>query len=736
MKKRSILTSSMFAAASLSLLAPALPSAALAQSAGLEEIVVTAQKREESLQDTPISIVALGPAQLENLGISDINDLGSNIPNLQITPHSNSGAIPRIFIRGVGNFDDQITQDPSVAVYMDGVYVGRNQGMGVEVADIERIEVLRGPQGILYGRNATGGAINFITRAPGLEQWGFSQQLTFGRRDEFRSRTMLNVPVGDTFAARLFYLDSSKDGFVRNTANGEDTYGGEDRDAQRIDLLFRPNDAVDIRYAFDRSKLEDSPFYLAGTTPGVAPQRPSTSHDGNQLIKPSDITTMGHQVTINWQLHDGLTLRSITAYRDLDSYVYQDYLSGTGRPNTPLFIDNDVDQDQWSQELQLLGSALDGRLEYILGAYYFEEQGDGQISTWLPNFGIRQYSDTDTENKAAAVFGQGTYTPVQLDQRLHITLGARWSKDDRQAELERYNQLLVFNNPGDFTDVSPGFILPASVQNGAGDQDFDHVSPALTVTWDLNDSANIYAKVVEGYKTGGFNIRASTIAFFENGFDPETLISYEAGIKSQWLDNRLRANLAVFRAEYDDIQINAQSDISDPSKSDVLNAGKATINGAELELSAMVAEGLVLSLQYGYLDAGYDKIIDGLGQNVTNNFAFINAPENSYTLDATYDIARTCIGQLIANLNYTWQDDKYSSVSTNFGEYTIDDYGLLNARLTLDEIPGLSKGYVKAAIWGKNITDEEYSFINAPGFGTYRAWGEPRSYGLDLTYQF
>jgi len=150
----------------------------------------------------------------------------------------------------------------------------------------------------------------------------------------------------------------------------------------------------------------------------------------------------------------------------------------------------------------------------------------------------------------------------------------------------------------------------------------------------------------------------------------------------------------------------------------------------------MVAEGLVLSLQYGYLDAGYDKIIDGLGQNVTNNFAFINAPENSYTLDATYDIARTCIGQLIANLNYTWQDDKYSSVSTNFGEYTIDDYGLLNARLTLDEIPGLSKGYVKAAIWGKNITDEEYSFINAPGFGTYRAWGEPRSYGLDLTYQF
>ncbi|MBP8925591.1 MAG: TonB-dependent receptor, partial [Pseudomonadales bacterium] len=443
-----------------------------------------------------------------------------------------------------------------------------------------------------------------------------------------------------------------------------------------------------------------------------------------------------HQVTINWELRDGLTLRSITAYRDLDSYFYQDYLSGTGRPNTPLFIDNDVDQDQWSQELHLLGSALDGRLEYIMGAYYFEEQADGEISTWLPGFGIRQYNSTDTKNEAVAVFGQATYTPVQLDQRLHITLGARWSKDDRQADLSRYNQLIVFNNPGNFTDVSPGFILPASVQSGKGDQDYDHVSPALTLSWDLNDSANIYAKVVDGYKTGGFNIRASTIAFFENGFEPETLVSYEAGIKSQWLGNRLRANLAVFRAEYDDIQINAQSDISDPSKSDVLNAGKATINGAELELSAMVTEGLLLSLQYGYLDAGYDKIIDGLGQNVTNNFAFLNAPENSFTLDATYDIAQTPIGLLIANLNYTWQDDKYTTATTNYGEYTIDSYGLLNARLTLDEIPGLRKGTVKASIWGKNMTDEEYTFINAPGFGTYVAWGEPRTYGVDLTYQF
>src|SRR5690606_7312766 len=178
----------------------------------------------------------------------EIADLGGNIPNLQVSPHTNSATTPRVFIRGVGNFDDQITQDPSVAVYVDGVYVGRNQGMGMEVADIERIEVLRGPQGTLYGRNATGGAINFVSVAPEIGQWGGSQKLTFGSRDEFRSRTMVNIPLSENLAARVFYLTSEKDGFVDNAGYGESTYGAEDHDAQRFDLLWQPSDTFEARY--------------------------------------------------------------------------------------------------------------------------------------------------------------------------------------------------------------------------------------------------------------------------------------------------------------------------------------------------------------------------------------------------------------------------------------------------------------------------------------------------------
>ena len=733
--KKLFVKSTLLTAASLSLLAPA--AAVHAQAVGLEEVVVTAQKREEFLQDTPISLVAMGTQQLENLGIAYIGDLGSSVPNLQLSPHPNSATTPRVFIRGVGNFDDQITQDPSVAIYMDGVYVGRNQGMGMEVADIERIEVLRGPQGTLYGRNATGGAINFVTRAPDLGQWGASQQFTFGRRDEFRSRTMVNIPAGDRFAARLFYLTSQKDGFIKNMGNGTSTYGAEDHDAVRADLLFQATDDIEIRYAYDRSHMEDSPFYLDGTDmfPGnaayrVEPRRPSHSHAGGQLIKRGDATTSGHQLTINWQVNDDLTLRSITAYRDLDSYVYQDYMSGdrlvTGapRPNTPFWIDSDVDQDQFSQEFQLLGGAWDDQIEYTVGLYYYQEDGEGVNVSSLPNFGIRQFADADIDNKAIAAFGQATYTPAALD-RLHVTVGLRWSKDERKAELTRHN--LVF---------ATGAILPASVERGAGDKDFNDVSPSFTVAYDLTDTVNVYAKVADGYKTGGFNMRASSIAIFEQGFDEETLRSYELGVKAQWLDNRLRTNLAVFQADYDDIQINAQTDLSNPATADILNAGKATIQGAELEVTAVVVEGLTLSLQYGYLNARYDEIIDGFGRDVTGSYEFVNAPQHSYTLDATWDIAATPIGLLSANANYSWQDDKYITATTTNGDFTIDDYGLLNARLTLSEIPGLPEGNLKVALWGKNLEDKEYTFLNAPGFGTYVAWGEPRSYGIDLSYEY
>jgi iron complex outermembrane receptor protein len=243
-------------------------------------------------------------------------------------------------------------------------------------------------------------------------------------------------------------------------------------------------------------------------------------------------------------------------------------------------------------------------------------------------------------------------------------------------------------------------------------------------------------KYTRGYKSGGFNVRPSTVQRFQEGFGPEKLVTVEAGAKTQWLDDRIRFNLAVFHSAYDDIQINTQSDYTNPTYSDILNAGKATITGAEIEFNAVVTESLTFGLNYAYLDAAYDKIENALGADVTRDYIFADAPHNSLIANIDYAIATTPIGDLRANVNYSWQSAMLTTTSTVAGKWGIDGYGLLNGRLTLADIPGLPAGKLRISLWGKNLDNETYSVIHAPGFNGYRAFGEPRSAGVDLVYEY
>jgi iron complex outermembrane receptor protein len=264
---------------------------------GLEEVIVTAQRRSESLQDTPISIAAFTAADLENRGISGLVDLRANVPNLQLSPHPNSASTTLVFLRGVGLIDDQITQDGGVAIYMDGVYVARSQGQALEVAELERVEVLRGPQGTLYGRNATGGAINFITKPPVLGDFGVKGQLTLGNYDHQRFKASVNVPMGDKVAARLSYADIQQNGFVRNPGTIVERWGDKDRQAMRADLLWRPADSVSLRYSYDRSDIADTPIHVV-----VSPLYPATVDRptaGSPLVQnllANDVTSQGHSL--------------------------------------------------------------------------------------------------------------------------------------------------------------------------------------------------------------------------------------------------------------------------------------------------------------------------------------------------------------------------------------------------------------------------------------------------------
>lgn len=691
-----------------------------AESDGLDEIVVTAEKKSESLQRTPISIVALGQAEIENMRINDVTDIGNAIPNVQQQSHPSSANTPLITIRGIGAMDDQITQDPSVAVYVDGVYVARSQGMGSQIADLERVEVLRGPQGTLYGRNATGGAINFVTRQPQLGEWGLDATLGLGNRDEFSGKVAVNAPIGDTLAARFAYMRMSKDGFVKNLGTGERRFGSKDREAIRADLRWQPFDTVNLRYVFEEAHIGDTPFYIQYVPDPKVRHRPSTSTPQVRDLQANDITTRGHSLTADWQISDDIKVRSISAYRKLDSHIYQDYLSGRFGPGPALASKSDLKHQQWSQEFQILGSAFADQFDYILGAYYFHEVAEGHSDARQPITNSISRTIGEIENTAYALYAQGTYTPPILDERLHLTAAARWSRDKRDAHLITSTEV-----------ISSGLVIPRG--SGRGHRKYTNVSPSFTVAFDATPTVNLYAKYSEGYKAGGYNVRSSSFGVFARGFEPEYVTAYELGVKSEFFDRRVRLNVALFRSNYDDIQMTLVN-VSNPTTSDTINAGKAVIQGAEVDLTAKVAKGLTLALGGALLDPDYKSIIDGGGNNVTDNFRF-SVPKQTFNAQLTYKLPPTPIGDVSANIGYNWQS-RYLNTNKLAGFYEFPAYGILNSRIVLSKIPVVGEGDVSVALWAKNLTDTKYWFINGALFGGYRAWGEPRSYGIDLNYKF
>lgn len=684
---------------------------------GLADIVVTAQKREESLQDTPISISALDAGALETKRIVSLSDLGSAVPNMQVSPHPNTGTTLRVTIRGIGEPAATQTRDNPVAIYVDGVYVAKGQGLANELAELERIEVLRGPQGTLYGRNATAGAINFISKAPQLEEFSAQQNLTFGSFNEFRSRTSVNIPFGETAAAELTYLRVKKDGFVRNAGPGERRWGDVDREAIRAALLWRPVDAFEARYTYDSSWIDDtSPFGQAVPLYPDEGKLSRTASSGPFALRAGNTQVQGHNLTLTYDLSPNLTIKSITGYRRLDDLTYQVYNPGPARAYLPFSNVNSTNQKQFSEEVQFIGDLFDKSLTYVAGLYYFSESGVSEDNSDQPSGLNPRFASWD--NKAYAVFGQATWTPAGLDDRLHITLGARWSRDEREASV------LSTRIP----PTGPAVL----VLSGRGKKGFNDFSPTGTIQFDINNDVNVYARVTRGYRTGGFNPTASTTTAFTEGFKPESLMSYEGGLKSEFFDHRIRFNLAAYYSKYKDIQTN----VFDPFNNrifDIINAGSAVTQGIEADLTALLFDGMTVSGSYGYTAPKYKKVVDLGGNDVTSRFNFQHAPKNSFTLSADYKSPETPVGIVEANVNYAWQD-KYFGVASDPRIIT-HAYGLLGARLGLSNVAGIEG--LRVAVWGRNLTNANYYRNHFPvGDVAMAMFGEPRSTGVDLSMKF
>jgi len=575
------------------------------EAVGSAEIVVTAQRREESLRDVPISITALSGDTLTNAGIQDTERLSTLTPGLLVQ----RSVVGKISIRGVGNENYTISGDPGVAVHSDGIYVARAAAGLFDLYDVGRVEVLRGPQGTLYGRNATGGVINVIPNVPDDEFAGRAS-VEYGNFDAFRVEGMINAPLSDMVGVRISALSNTRDGFTRNTNAAAAGRGFGQLDSKDVfavrgqigTLGTGPFKArLSVEYMDDDSNL---PAYKYLNRPNALPTSDfggganafdkrflRTVNQGFELNLPGTTRSVGSDADVfktqqlGLALHmsydfGGVSLSSISGFRDTEFNWLND---GDG---ADIFFVNYIQQDatkQYSHELQLNGGG--DSLEWMVGGYYFKETGSSFIALPFPfgaNLPFYITIDGTARTKALAGFGELRWNATE---RLKVTLGGRYSDETRAAQ---YRYEINFGAP--------------TIANPNLRDKFNAFTPRLVVNYEATDDLNLYVSATRGFKSGGFNLLA-----IQPGFAPEKVWSYEAGLKTRFAggDGTLSAN--IFYADYKNIQVGQIVNL----QSVLTNAAAATLKGAEIEVAYKPATGFDLGATLAYLDAKYDQFCTG-----------------------------------------------------------------------------------------------------------------------------
>ena len=741
--------------------------------AQIEEIVVTAQKREENLQDTPIAITAFTEESLEGRMINDISKLADFTPNVifdTTTPISGLSNGAAVFIRGVGQLDFGLTTDPGVGTYIDGVYSSRAVGGVLDVVDIERIEILRGSQGTLFGRNTIGGAINITTKRP-AETFGGMLEATFGEFERTDFKGSVDIPVTEKFLTKFAFSSKNRNGFVDRITVG-DRLGDEDRQSARGSFLLQATDDIELYATVDYTSIDEQSAgsVMVGITefPGAPPLlAPSSTWAYNQVFVPSnpgalpytaqeflldgnertlatgptgtDLESVGATLTFTWSL-PWFEFKSISSYRDTEGEFYRDpdnssiQITETSNPN--------YNHEQFSQELQLTGALFNERLQYVLGAYYFEE--DGTDDVFVPIYGalptpaglialplfINNYVLVDNSSKA--VFGQGTF---DLTEQIAVTFGLRYTEDEKGFGYRQY----ISPDPGGAIAVLALLGPPVTVPGPAGaivlwdevSDEFTELNFRAGIEYQFNDDTLFYFTYADGYKSGGFNFRYVVPRADPLAFDPETLESYEIGVKWQGLDDRLRINAAGFVSEYGNVQIQLFETGGGPLTQ---NAGVADIIGVEVEVTAVPHERLLLNAGFGYIDAEYDELnlpTTNVAQAINLDTKLPNTPETTVNISADYTHPLAW-GSLVVRGDYRYTDDLYNDAQNSPFLYQ-DGYHTFNASLTF------SSGNWDISVFGTNLTDKRFitSGDSNFGLGFHEAnYNRPREFGGLIRYRF
>ncbi len=740
---------------------PAMP--ALAQEAalatGLEEVVVSARRRDESLQDVPVAVSAFSGDQIERQNIQDFYEIVDRVPGFVI--NTDNITEPNMFMRGIGTDIEASAANPSVAVFIDDVYISRAGGTLGELWDLERVEVLRGPQSTLFGKNVVGGLVHFVTRKPDQE-FNARVEASAGDYSLIGVRGSISGPLTDTVSASLAAAYRERDGYATNTLNGEDM---EDVEASGVrgHLRVAPNEDLDVLLSADYTRrrgagryidISYSPRNAAFINPDRRRGPISGPPAGGSGSGRADVDDGGVSLRVEWQT-GAAELTSITAFRDSE-VVGEENSAGTffDWPNVIPFVTpyEDVPDDfffqtktdeaeQFSQEFRLTSTG-DGPWSWITGVYYLKEKIDREeFADYLfPDIFWSSGQETvvgKTDGDSYGIFGEATYT---WESGLALTAGVRYSRDEKTYDYAHTGAPVS-------GDYRPPFTIPEGFTAQASDS-WDAWTPNVVLSYKPADNQLYYAKIARGYKSGGFAAESDALSPDEATipFDPEFALNYELGAKLDLLDNRLRLNPVLFWTDYTDLQTQQLVIVNPNTPPDnvIVNAGEARARGLELEIVGVPLEGWQLFGSYAYLDCEFTADLIVNGENQKGNTCR-RSPENSFNVGTSVEFPLSSLGLAHLELGYTWQDSIFFDNDNN-------PLSEIDSQSSLDASVGLTADDERwqLTVWGKNLTDElnvsGRALLSLPDFRTFEFAGfndtildsylPPRTYGVTFRWNF
>jgi len=784
----------------------------------LEEVFVTARRREESLQDVPISVTALSGDYLRDQNITELTDLGTHVPSLRFSEGGGSTNIPLITLRGQRPSEVLLTLDPAVPIYFAEVVLTPSQGTNLGLYDLANVQVLKGPQGTLFGRNSTGGALLLTPQTPGTDFGGYGE-VQLGDYDLYQFEGAADVPVNEDLQFRLAGRSRDRDGYQSNLADnslrGNDRYWDEDSYGLRLTTSYGQESRLSNlnTVSYDQNKMRSRvAIPLAYNPEGQLGILINAIHNGGLGVGGPDVTDAlawqsqrdwtdvqvdldGHEKVENWlvsnitefEVDDNLTAKNIFGYRNLKYDEVAD-VDGTSVPLfggissqtesvTPNPAAASTTSSQYSEELQLLGNSFEGSLEWITGVYWMQMEGSTSAPTqivganpdWpdggvgIPLFdaiafgGYYQLSpNANVKNESWAVYGEATYN---ITDAWSITGGARQTWDDRSLDAMNFTYDAITQHYGCAMRDPDGALLPDDNCMRSADESFDKLTGRGSINWTPTQNILVYTSVSSGYRSGGFNMRATSDAELVP-FDPETVVTYELGQKTDWdlFDwATVRTNAAIYYQDFDDIQktVAGQNPQTGAFETYTINAARADIQGLEFDITVAPTANLSMNVAYAYVDPNYKKWERDVNGEIVDfsDAPFVYIPKNSFTGAVSYVLPLDpSVGEVTLYGSVYWQD----SMKSNDGAFNwptlgwseenlqaalatvdIDDYTVANFRIDWRGILGTE---FEVAAFINNAFDEDYitGGLSVPDSLGYVAatYGPPRTYGASLRYNF